>query len=187
MSASNREAGERSIVARGRTASRALFRSGSPSDRTAAAKERIYATLTGLAVTTAGALDAHSSTPEMMRLLVMSVLGITGAGLVAEVIAHQVSHGSYPAGKQLARMLRIALGAAGSAVLPLLALATAAVGLLPDFVALLIAIGLYFLSLTVIVLIAARRTRLSWRQQVASIAVLAAAGAIAVMVLVLAH
>lgn len=166
---------------------RAAFGARSSADRAAALKERIYVTLTGLAIVTAAALGDHHDAPGTMLTLSAGVLGIAGAGLVAEVIAHQVGEGSYPSPTSLARMLRVAAGATSSALLPFIVLAASAAGLLPVGTALLIAIGLYFLALVVVVLIGARRTRLSWRQQLASVAVLAGAGAIAVMVLVLGH
>lgn len=166
---------------------RTAFGARSSADRAAALKERVYATLTGLAIVTAAALGDHHDARGAMLALAAGVLGIAGAGLVAEVIAHQVGKGSYPAPKSLARMLRVAGGAISSALLPFVVLSAAAAGLLPVGTALLLAIGLYFLALAVVVLVAARRTRLSWRQQLASVAVLAGAGAIAVMVLVLGH
>lgn len=170
-----------------RAAFQRAFGRRSSDDRAAALKERAYATLTGLAIVTTLALDGHHSPSDAMLTLAAGVIGITGAGIVAEVIAHQVSHGAYPSSRQLLRMLRIAVGALTSAAVPVLVLAAASLGLLHVTDALFITISLYFLSLVLLVLIAARRTRLSWRQQLASIAVLAGAGLVAVMVLVLGH
>ncbi|WP_309105188.1 hypothetical protein [Microbacterium sp.] len=179
--------GSASIGARLRDAFRRTFGTRPSPYRAAALKERVYATLTGLAIVTTLTLDGHHAPADAMVTLAAGVIGITGAGVVAEVIAHQVGHGTYPAPRDLARMLRIAIGALTSAALPLVVLTAATLGLLQVGDALLIAITLYFFALVLLVLIAARRTQLSWRQQLTSIAVLAGAGLVAVMVLVLGH
>jgi hypothetical protein len=53
--------------------------------------------------------------------------------------------------------------------------------------ALQISVGIYFVTLAAVVLVAARRTRLPWRQQLVALAVLIGLGAVVVLVLVLAH
>lgn len=167
---------------------RAIFGLRSSAERALALKERIYASFTGLAIVSALSIgDDHGTAGDAIWSLAAGIVGITAAGLMAEVIAHQVGNGTYPTPLELLRMMRIALGAITSASLPFLVLAAAAIGAIPLAAALHIAIGLYFAGLIVVVLVAARRTRLPWRKQLLSAAVLVSGGIVVVAVLTLAH
>lgn len=167
---------------------RATFGLRSSMERTMALKERVYASFTGLAIVSALAIDDHHGTAgDAILALAAGIVGITGAGLVAEVIAHHMSDGAFPKPIELVRMVRIALGAITSASLPFLLLVASALGLIPLRSALNVAIGLYFLGLIVIVLVAARRTKLPWTQQLLSVAVLVGAGIVVVLVLIIGH
>jgi hypothetical protein len=167
---------------------RAVFGLRTSAERTMALKERIYASFTGLAIVSALSIgDHHGTAGDAIWSLTAGIVGITAAGLVAEVIAHQVGSGSYPTPLELVRMVRIALGAITSASLPFLVLAGSAIGAIALAAALQIAMGLYFAGLIVVVLVAARRTRLPWRKQLLSAAALVGGGIVVVAVLTLAH
>lgn len=153
-----------------------------------AVKERIYASFTGLAILATLLLggETHSASAAFLTLLA-GIGGISIAGFVADVIAHQVTHEGSPERDQFKTMLRIAGGAFASASIPLLALVIAWIGLIPTRTGIQIGIGLYFLTLTAVVLVAARRTRLGWRQQLTALISLTALAVIVVVILVLAH
>jgi hypothetical protein len=157
-------------------------------ERTMALKERIYASFTGLAIVAALALnDHHGSIVDAVLGLAAGIVGITAAGFMAEVIAHQVAEGHFPAPLALLRMGRIALGAIASASLPFVLLAAAALDLLPYDTSLHLAIASYFASLILVVILAARRTGLSWTKQLLSALTLVIGGVVVVIVLVIAH
>ncbi|PPH31225.1 hypothetical protein [Rathayibacter rathayi] len=64
----------------------------------------------------------HPDAVHALQSLVVSIVGISAAGFVAEVIAHQVVHAATPSGTDARTMLRIAGGALASASLPVLVL-----------------------------------------------------------------
>ncbi|QLD12656.1 hypothetical protein [Microbacterium oleivorans] len=95
-------------------------------ERIGALKERIYATVTGLAIL-AGLLTAeHVTVAESIFALVIGIFAIAAAGFVADVIAHQIGHRTFPRGRELALMARTAAVALGTASLALVALVAVA-------------------------------------------------------------
>ncbi|MWV57722.1 hypothetical protein [Rathayibacter sp. VKM Ac-2754] len=159
-----------------------------PLDETARAlKERVYAAFTGLAVVMIYAVGDEPDAGHALRSLVVSIVGISAAGFVAEVIAHQVTHAATPSRAETRTMLRIAGGALASASVPVLALAAAALGWLDARTALWIGVGVYVLTLAGIALIAVARAGLSVRQSIVSLVGLVGLGALVVGVLALAH
>jgi uncharacterized membrane protein len=167
---------------------RAVFRQRPAEERARAVKERVYASFTGLAIVTVLALDAaHASAVDSFLTLLAGIVGISIAGFVAEVIGYQIGHGMLPDRTELLTMVRIAAGAFGSASVALIALFAAWTGWLSIDVALQISVGIYFITLAVVALVAAHRTRLPWRQQLVALIALIGLGATVVLVLALAH
>ncbi|QHC56535.1 hypothetical protein [Rathayibacter tanaceti] len=168
--------------------SRWVARTRRPLDETARAlKERIYATFTGLAVVMIYVVGDHPDAAQALRSLAISIVGISAAGFVAEVVSHQVVHAATPSGAEVRIMLRIAAGALASASLPLLALAGAALGLIDATAALRIGAGVYVATLAAIALIAVARAGLPLRQSLVSLLGIVGLGALVVGVLALAH
>jgi hypothetical protein len=104
--------------------------SAATDEGTRALKERIYATFTGLAVLAGISAAGHSTAPDALLTLLVSVLGISVAGFLAEVVAHQVSHKGLPVSRELWVMARIALGALASASVPIIVPAAIVIGVL---------------------------------------------------------
>lgn len=152
-----------------------------------ALKERVYATFTGLAVVMIYAVGDDPDAAHALRSLVVAIVGISAAGFVADVIAHQVAHAAAPSGAEARTMLRIALGAVASASLPVLALGAAAIGWLDAQTALWISVGVYGVTLVGVALIAVVRSRLGLRQSVLSLLIIVGLGAAVVGVLALSH
>ena len=94
-------------------------------------KERVYATFTGLAIVlVVAANDAHDPGHAVLALL-LGVVGITAAGFVSGVISHLAVHRDFPGGAELLAQLRIAGGALGTLVTPMILLVLAWLGVLP--------------------------------------------------------
>lgn len=156
-------------------------------ERIGALKERIYATVTGLAIL-AGLLTAeHVTASESIFALAVGIFAIAAAGFVAEVIAHQIGHRSFPRGRELAVMGRTAVVALGTASLPLIALVLALVGLIELDTALIIGIVLDAAVLVGVVLLASARTGLSVLQRFVATALLLGLVALVAVALLLAH
>ncbi|WP_146076980.1 MULTISPECIES: hypothetical protein [unclassified Rathayibacter] len=152
-----------------------------------ALKERVYATFTGLAVVMIYLVGDHPDAVHALQSLVISIIGISAAGFVAEVIAHQVVHAATPSRAESGTMLRIAGGALASASLPVLALGAAALGWIDATVALRIGAGVYVATLAGIALIAVVRAGLSWKESLVSLLGIVGLGVLVVGVLALAH
>ena len=104
--------------------------SGAIEDRASALKERVYATFTGLSVLGAILATGHATPREALLELSVAIFGISIAGFLAEVIAHEVSHERWPTKKEIRTMARIALGALGSASAPAVVLLFATLGVI---------------------------------------------------------
>ncbi|MDF2917760.1 MAG: hypothetical protein K0S70_1977 [Microbacterium sp.] len=61
-------------------------------ERIGALKERIYATVTGLAILAGLFTAEHVTVTESIFALAVGIFAIAAAGFVAEVIAHQIGH-----------------------------------------------------------------------------------------------
>lgn len=156
-------------------------------ERIGALKERIYATVTGLAIL-AGLLTAkHVTVAESVFALAIGIFAIAAAGLVADVIAHQIGHRAFPRGRELAVMARTAAVALGTASLPIVALLFALGGVIGLDTALIIGIGVDAAVLVGVVLLASARTGLSVLQRVVASALLLALVALVAVALLVAH
>lgn len=152
-----------------------------------ALKERVYATFTGLAVVMIYAVGDEPDAAHALRSLVVAIVGISAAGFVAEVIAHQVAHAAVPSGVEARTMLRIAGGALASASLPVLLLGASALGWLDARTALWVSVGVYGVTLVAVALIAVVRSRLSLRQSLLSLLIIVGLAVAVVGVLALSH
>jgi len=152
-----------------------------------ALKERIYASFTGLSILAALTAAGHATAISALVSVAVGIVGISAAGFLAEVVAHQVAHKAFPDRGELHTMALIALGALGSASAPLILLAFATFGVIETDLALNIAMGLYAATLVVIILLAAARSGLRSMQQLISAAMLVGLAIVVVGVLLLAH
>lgn len=150
-------------------------------------KERVYATFTGLAIVLVSAGNDHADPKHALLGLTLGVLGITAAGFVSDVISHLAVHRDFPRGKDISIMLRIAGGALGTLVTPVILLVLALTGVMSLDPALHASIIVYIVTLGLIGWAAVRRARLVWWQQLVSLAILMALGLGVVALQTLAH
>ena len=160
---------------------------GAVEERTSALKERVYASFTGLSVLGALIATGHATAPKALLELSVAVFGISIAGFLAEVIAHEVSHKRWPTKRELRTMARIALGALGSASAPAVVLFLAVIGILQLNTALWIGTIMYAVTLVLIIQLASRHIGMRPFQRIASSAMLLALAFFVVSVLLLAH
>lgn len=159
--------------------------SGAIEDRVSALKERVYATFTGLSVLGAILATGHVTPPQALLELCVAIFGISIAGLLAEIIAHEVSHERWPTKHELRTMARIALGALGSASAPAVVLLFAALGVIGLNLALWIGVITYGVTLVLIILLASRNIGLRPLQSLASSAMLLGLAFVVVTILLL--
>lgn len=151
-------------------------------------KERIYATITGLAIVLVISTNAeHHDARGALFSLVIGVLGITAAGYLADVIAHIAVHAKLPTAGEQRVLLRIALGGLSTVVTPVILLVLAWTGAMELDTSLQVSTIVYLVTLGLIGLGAVRRASLSWWAQLAVLAALVGFGALVVGVQVLAH
>ena len=151
-------------------------------------KERIYATITGLAIVLVVWTNVeHHDARDALFSLVIGVLGITAAGYLADVIAHIAVHAKLPTGAEQRIQLRIALGGLSTVVTPVILLVLAWIGVMELETSLRVTTIVYLVTLGLIGLGAVRRAGLSWWAQLAVLAALVGFGALVVGVQVLAH
>ncbi len=155
--------------------------------RTRSLKERIYATFTGLAILSAVMVTGHATAWEVFFTVLIGVFGISAAGFLAEIVAHQVSYKRMPQAAEVTVMARIALSALGSASAPLIVLAASGLGLFDVDIALRLGMALYAAVLVAIFLVASHRSGLRPLQKLISSAMLAGIALLIVAVLSLAH
>ena len=183
-------AGEASADAGGRTSSLGRrSRHDRPVDeRAEALKERVYATFTGLAIVLVQQTNVEHITAARATLtLLVGIVAISAAGFVADVIAHLAVHAAFPDRAELGRKLRIAGSAVGSASVPLLVLALAALGVFELEGALRAASIVYLVTLGLLGYVAVRRTRVAWWKQLLALGALVALGLAVVGLQQLAH
>jgi hypothetical protein len=113
--------------------------------------------------------------------------GLWAASLLADWVAHLGVHRSAPRGWTALRMLHASGQIVEAAVLPLLVLVAAAVGPLSTSTAMWIAMWILVAELGVIGLVAVRRARLPWWQQLFTITGLIGVGVLVVGVKILGH
>jgi hypothetical protein len=150
-------------------------------------KERIYATFTGLAILAALAAAGHADAWDAFLTVLVGVFGISAAGFLAEIVAHQVGHQRLPSPGEVGTMAKIALTALGSASAPLVVLALSGIGLFGVELALRISMGVYAATLVIIFLIASRQSGLKVLQRIVSSAMFVGLALLVVAVLLVAH
>lgn len=150
-------------------------------------KERVYATFTGLAIVLVVLGNGRADAAHALSALVLGVLGIAAAGFVSDVISHLAAHRAFPTRREVALMLRVAAGALGTLVIPVVLLALAAFGVLGLDTALRAASAVYIATLGLVGWVAVRRSRIAWWQQLLALAILMALGLAVVGLQILAH
>ena len=151
-------------------------------------KERVYATFTGLAIVLVLAANVeHHDAPDALFSLVIGVVGITLAGLVAEMIAHLAAHGAFPDERGWHSMLRIAWGSLLTVATPTILLVLAVFDIMELETSLRVSAIVYLVTLGLSGWVAVRRARLSLWQQLIALAALVLLGVLVIGVQVLAH
>lgn len=150
-------------------------------------KERVYATFTGLALVLVVSNAEHPTPSRAFLVLALGVLGITAAGFVADVISHLAVHREFPEAMEWLILLRVAGGALGTAVTPLILIAVAWLDLWSIETALRVATIVYIVTLGVIGWFAVRRSKLAWWQQLVALGVLLVLGLAVIGLQTLAH
>ena len=150
-------------------------------------KERVYATFTGLALVLV-LVNAEHPTPERSFLvLALGVLGITAAGFIADIVSHLAVHRDFPDSTGWIVMLRIAGGALGTAIVPLVLIGLAWLNVMDLAVSLHAATVVYIATLGVIGWFAVRRSKLSWWKQLIALGALLLLGLAVIGLQTLAH
>ena len=151
-------------------------------------KERVYATFTGLAILLAVRAHGEHFDPTGANIsLIIGVAGITLAGFVSDILSHLSVHRTFPNRRKVAHLFWVAFSALGSLVVPGVILALASFGVVDADLAATLAITALILTLAVIVLLAVRRTGLSFFRQVLAIVMLTALGGAVIALELLAH
>ena len=156
-------------------------------ERTRALKERIYASFTGLAILAAISATGHATASDALLSVAVGVFGISAAGFLAEVVAHLVTHERMPSSGEVRTMGRIAVGALGSASLPILVLALSWAGVMSVDLALWIGMALYAATLVLVMLVAAHNSGLRPAQRLIASAMLVGLALLVAGVLLLGH
>ncbi|PQP23942.1 hypothetical protein [Rhodococcus opacus] len=152
-------------------------------------RERVYGAMTCLATLAVLVRYTAPGTSGWSRVLDVAVAtgGLWAASLLADWVAHLGAHHSAPRGRAALRMLQASGQIVEAAVLPLLILVAAAVGLLSLSTAMWIAMWILVVELGVIALFAVRMAQLRWWQQLFTIAGLVGVGVLVVGIKILGH
>lgn len=165
-------------------------REGIPVERVVALlRERVYDAMTCLATLAVLVRYTAPETSPWARVLDVAVAtgGLWAASLLADWVAHLGAHHSAPRGRAALRMLQASGQIVEAAVLPLVILAAAAVGLLSASSAMWFAMWVLVVELGVIALLAVRMAQLRWWQQLLTVIGLVGVGVLVVGVKILAH
>lgn len=152
-------------------------------------RERLYGAiscLATLAVLTRYTGDDTSGWGRMVDVAV-TMGGLWAASLLADWVAHLAVHERAPGRVEVWRMLQSSGQILQASVLPLLALATAGIGVLETDTAMWIAKWILVGELSLIALAAVRRTRLPLWQQIMTVVLLTGVGLLVIAIKVLAH
>ena len=151
-------------------------------------KERIYVTLTGLAIVLvyANAVEHHTAVDALLSLVV-GVVSITAAGYLSDVIAHLAVHQHFPTGADQLRLARVAAGALSTLITPVILLTLAVAEVMQLETSLRVVTIVYVVTLAAIGLGAVRRSTLPGWARLLVLAALVAFGALVVGLQVLAH
>lgn len=149
-------------------------------------KERIYIAFATLAVLVA--LRGHlADAGESIATIVVTVLGLVLAVFVADMLAHFVVHRQAASTAEVRQAIRSSFGAAGVAIVPVVLLAGAALGLWSTDTALLAGQLVVVGALVVVAYLAVRRVPMRPWQRVLALAAEGAIGLLVVTVQVAAH
>ena len=145
-------------------------------------RERVYGAMACLATLAVLIRYTAPETSAWARVLDVAVAtgGLWAASLLADWVAHLGVHRDAPRGRAALRMLQTSGQIVAAAVLPLLVLVAAGIGLLSTSTAMWIAMWILVVELGVIALLAVRRAQLRWWQQLFTIAVLVGVGVLVV-------
>jgi hypothetical protein len=152
-------------------------------------RERLYGAISCLATL---AILTRYDTPDTnawARVLdiAVSMGGLFAASLLSDFVAHLAVHQRLPHGRQGWHTLQASSQILAAAVLPMLVLAVAGIGLLDVETAMWIARWVLVAELGLIVLLAVRRTALPWWQKVLAVVALLIVGVAVIGIKVLAH
>ncbi|KRE27342.1 hypothetical protein ASG82_13020 [Mycobacterium sp. Soil538] len=152
-------------------------------------RERLYGAISCLATLVVLTRYTEDDTSGWFRMLDVAVTmgGLWAASLLADWVAHLAVHEEAPHGAERWRMLQASGQILQASVLPLAALATAGIGLLDTDTAMWVAKWILVGELGLIALLAVRRTRLPWWQQILTVATLIGVGLLVIGIKVLAH
>lgn len=152
-------------------------------------RERLYgamsclATLVVLTRYTGGDTDAWARTLDVA----VTMGGLWAASLLADWVAHLSVQQQAPRGAEAWRMLQASGQILQAGLLPMLTLGAAGLGLLETDTAMWVAKWILVAELGLIALLAVRRTRLPWWQQIVTVILLSGVGLLVIGIKVLAH
>lgn len=152
-------------------------------------RERLYGAISCLATLVVLTRYTGDDTSAWARVLDVAVTmgGLWAASLLVDWVAHTAVHERAPRGLEALRMLQASGQILLAGVLPLLALGAAGIGLLQTHSAMWVAKWILVGELALIALLAVRRTRLPWWQQIVTVLLLTGVGLLVIGIKVLAH
>ncbi len=152
-------------------------------------RERLYGAISCLATLAVLTRYTEDDTSGWSRMIDVAVTmgGLWAASLLADWVAHLAVHERAPRGVEWWRMVQASGQILQASLLPLLALATAGIGLFETDTAMWIAKWILVAELGVIALLAVRRTQLPWWQQIVTVLLLTGVGVLVIGIKILAH
>lgn len=150
-------------------------------------KEFVYASFTGFAIITVVAIGGHHDPAQALVALVLGVVGIIVAGFVADIVAHTAVHGVMPEAREFGLLAGVGVGGLLTAVVPVILLALAALGLMDLEDSLIASVIIYIVTFGGVGWLAIRGATLSWWKQLIALACLIAVGFAVVGIQALAH
>lgn len=152
-------------------------------------RERLYGAISCLATLVVLTRYTEDDTDAWGRVLDVAVTmgGLWAASLLSEWVAQLSVHERAPRGIEAWRMVQASGQILLAGVLPLLALGAAGIGLLETDTAMWVAKWILVVEVSLIGLIAVRRTQLRWWQQIVAVVLLTGVGLAVIGIKVLAH
>lgn len=152
-------------------------------------RERLYGAISCLATLVVLTRYTEDDTNAWGRVLDVAVTmgGLWAASLLSDWVAHLSVHERTPRGLEAWRMVQASGQILQAGVLPLVALATAGIGLMDTDTALWVAKWILVAEVSLIGLLAVRRTRLPWWQQIVTVLLLTGVGLLVIGIKVLTH
>ena len=160
-----------------------------PENVAALLRERIYggiACLSTLLLLLRYPEEEQSAWPVVLDVVVATG-SLWAASLLADLVAHLAAHGVAPRGAEAGRMFRTSGQILEAAVVPLVLLVLAGLGVLRLEGALRAGVWASVITLGLFALLAARRTKLAWWKRLLIVAALIGLGALVVLLKTLAH